>query len=481
MLLTTNNINTKFAAGSPEERDWLREYLSFENTKARYVKSMRGDGRIRMFSAFSNTFPSGFLPLVQKAATEEGMQVQVIDQRKPPCARNATANLGWLYDYQLAAVEAAILKTRGILWMPTGAGKTEILPALTLAMPCRWLFIAHRSTLMMQAAERYEKRTGITAGRCGEGLLQGFDDGFQLVCATFQTLYAGLRKRDLRIIDILDQAQGLIPDEAHVLPSESYWQVAQATPNAYMRIGLSATPLARGDRRSVLTIASLGPVIYRLKPDVLISRGVLAKPKIRMLPVTQTSIKPTWQGVYGECIVRSKPRNQLLVDAAKRAAKPCLVFVKEVKHGKALDAALQKAGVNSAFVWGTHSTEWRKTAVKSLERGAADVLVCSVIFQEGVDIPCLASVVIGSGGKSVIAALQRVGRGMRSDGGKKATFEVFDVKDKGNKWLERHSRDRQTAYLKEGYEVIEESTIGASSPPSSNATTSSQPLPSQVP
>jgi superfamily II DNA or RNA helicase len=234
--------------------------------------------------------------------------------------------------------------------------------------------------------------------------------------------------------------------------------------NAYYRVGMSGTPLARGDRRSLLTIAATGPVIYRIKSEVLIQAGVLSRPKIRLTPVAQTSERPTWQGVYGECIVRSAKRNAAIAAQARRAQKPCLVFVKEIAHGRELEKRLRAAGLTTEFVWGTDSVDERKSAVRRLVHGDTDALVASVIFNEGIDIPELRSVVIASGGKSVIAALQRIGRGMRVQKdaqGKviKDTFEVFDVADKGCKWLERHTRARLRAYASEGYETIVEAAL----------------------
>lgn len=453
MWITVGNLNSLLSQATEDERSWLLEYLSFEDARARFRTRQYGDGRVRMFNLVSNTFPTGFLPLVKKAGADAGFKVEVRDLRQPPCVVDAQADITWLRDYQLACLQAVETKARGILWVPTGGGKTEVAVAAAQRLPCRWLFVVHRATLMHQAAERYELRTGETAGRVGEGVW----DVRRFTCATFQTLYA--RLADPAGLQLLSEAEGLVIDEAHTLPADTFWRVVMKTQNAYYRIGMSGTPLARGDKRSVLTIAALGPVIYRIKPEVLIQAGVLARPKIRMLPVAQLSDKPTWQGVYGECIVRSKPRNRLIVRAAQQASKPCLVFVKEIKHGRLLLDALRAVGVSCEFVWGSDPHERRMAAVKRLERGDIEVLVCSAIFNEGVDIPALSSVVIASGGKSVIAALQRVGRGMRSDGGKKTEFEVWDVADRGNKWLERHTRDRVKAYCGEGYETIVE--VGA--------------------
>ncbi len=61
---------------------------------------------------------------------------------------------------------------------------------------------------------------------------------------------------------------------------------------------------------------------------------------------------------------------------------------------------------------------------------------------------------IANGGRSVIAALQRIGRGMRVTSDKN-TFQVWDVADHGCKLLERHTKARVRAYTSQGYETVE--------------------------
>jgi superfamily II DNA or RNA helicase len=57
-----------------------------------------------------------------------------------------------------------------------------------------------------------------------------------------------------------------------------------------------------------------------------------------------------------------------------------------------------------------------------------------------------------AGGKSVIKALQRLGRGMRVAEGKSG-IAWTDFSDIGHPWLEKHSKARVNAYKTEGYEV----------------------------
>ncbi len=476
MWIQTGNIYSKLVRATPEELEWLRGFLTFAETK--FLGGRRPRNIETCLLNAWNTFPSGLVRTVLDKAKVDKQVVQLIEKRVKPYSPDPDANIAWLRDYQKEAVDICCKRTRGIIWIPTGGGKGEIVCALTRAIPGNWLFVVHRSGLMYDIAKRYDARAqgvypggvetridmddpaeilkghhGLTAGRIGDGQWEPAKPGpGALTCATFQTLSAAMGSE--KMVELVTQVDGVIFDEAHTLPAESFWKVSMALSNAYYRIGLSGTPLARGDKKSVYTIAATGPVIYRIKPEVLIKQGVLARPKIKMVECVQESEKPTWQGVYGECIVRSVARNKLVVDAAKRADKPCLVFVKELKHGKVLVKRLEKEGLSADFVWGNHSQQSRDRSIESLVRGDTDVLVCSVVFQEGVDVPELESVVIAAGGKSVIATLQRIGRGMRSNKGKKKTFEVFDFLDSGNKFLERHAKGRRKAYLKEGHEVM---------------------------
>lgn len=447
MRLEQREINTAIQDASEEEHDFVEQYLTFK-----FVTWPGGQARTQrrcLVNRRAGVFPAGFTAMVKKAAESEGFAVEVID-RSTYITPDPKADLAWLRDYQVEVVDRVVKMKRGILWLPTGSGKTEIAIGLTRALPGRWLFLVHRKTLMHQTAKRYELRTGLKAGRFGDGLTD-YDQPFTV--ATVQSIHKALRERTLGPAFFLADIEGVVFDECHTVASDQALSVLEKIPAGY-RIGMSGTPLARGDNQSLLSVGALGPVIARIKPRVLIDAGVLAYPTITMWPLRQHSTKPTFQGVYGDCIVRSAARNNLLIDIAVRAAKPCLLFVKQINHGRVLARSLGRAGIKCEFSSGKDSQQRREAALSALERSDLDVVVCSVIFQEGIDVPSLASVVIGSGGKSVIAAIQRVGRGMRTDEGRKQTFEVHDIADSGNKWIQNHTRERMKAYKLEGYEVV---------------------------
>jgi superfamily II DNA or RNA helicase len=472
--LRREDLSVYLMRSTPAERKWIHKYLTFKTSS--FVR-VRGRAKhimkaMHLFEVEDDRFPAGLLPLVLKRARELGHTVSVLDGRSAPLPVDPEADLSWLRDYQRKALDAAVRRERGILWMPTGAGKTEVVIGLTRARPGPWMFVVHRKELMHQAAERLllrwrehapadlearERLGELVVGMCGDGrydVLGQDGEGPQFVVSTFQSL----AKANGPTVRNFARARGVIIDECHTLPADTFYKTIMRFENARYRIGVSGTPLARGDKKSIFAIACLGPVVYRIKSEFLIETGVLAKPKIRMVPVVQDITAPTWQGAYGAGIVRSTVRNKAVTKIAKIAKKPALVFVKEIKHGKALLKRLHNAKTNAEFIWGTDSTARRKAAIARLQGGDIDILICSVVFQEGVDIPDLRSVVIACGGKSVIASLQRIGRGMRRAEGK-TTFEVWDILDRGNKWLEAHAKKRSKAYMKEGHNVTIEKGI----------------------
>jgi len=272
---------------------------------------------------------------------------------------------------------------------------------------------SRRTLPLLAQITRPEKRRNVGLVRVDniEVFKQGCDDEFECLCPGGIVYNLEVERTQTYI------AEGRVVHNCHTLPAQSFLQVAMLTRSAYYRVGVSGTPLDRDDNRSIYAVATLGPVIYRIKADTLIDAGVLARPSIRMVHCTQRSDKPTWQGVYGESIVRSSARNNVIVDCAKVAKKPCLLFVKEISHGKQLEKMLLKAGIRCAFTWGNHSTDYRMSRVRDLVRGAIDVLICSVVFQEGLDVPELESVIVGSGGKCLgpdVLVLRYDGRMIRA-------------------------------------------------------------------
>ncbi len=354
------------------------------------------------------------------------------------------------YTFQYDAVMTALHQGRGIIKAPTGAGKTNIAAGVMAVVPSvDWLFVAPSIDLVVQAKKRYEKLTGEEGGQIGDGKW----DIRRCTFATFQTLNKRIQQRDPEAMALRLIIKGLIVDECHTLPANTFFPTAMFFNKAHVRLGISATPLDRGDRRSVFAVAALGPVCWSISTADLVERGVLSKAHVRMLEVHQVpAMAKTWRGEYGKNVVRSSKRNTAILRLASSCKKPALLFVNQVDHGKAILQKLVRSGITAELVWGDKSVGERQAALKRLDLRVNDVLVSSPVFNQGIDAPEIRTIINAAAGQSVINTLQRMGRGSRRAVGK-ADYDLWDIYDYDDHTLEKWSRARKRAYEREGHDV----------------------------
>jgi superfamily II DNA or RNA helicase len=460
------------------ELNWLDGFLSMPDESARYRRGGDAEARKPLLNALTQQFPTGLLGMVQTEAAAAGWTVELLDQRKAPCGPDPNADIEWLAPYQEEALERAAVAGRGVVWCPTGAGKGEIMVALAMLYTgCPGAIFVPTKSLLEEIASRYELRSGEKVGRIGDGEWSIE----RVTVATFQSVHSALKRGDKKARAWVESLGWFQCDEVHAVASNTFFSVTMACTNAYYCWGYSATPFARGDRRGLLAIAAIGPVVYRIKQEELVAMGAIARGKVQLarhiLDVdTVESAGGKYGEVYDSLIAKDSARHALVVRVVKQVPKPAFVFVRLVEHGKALERMLLASGVSCEFVWGQKNAKVREAAVRRLEHGDIDVIVCNVVFQAGVNVPTLASVVNAGSGKSDIATLQQIGRGSRrrdrTGSVVKDEFTVVDIVDqncgcKGKKagatkyghsacaWLEKHARARRRAYLAEGYSVEE--------------------------
>jgi superfamily II DNA or RNA helicase len=461
-----SNVWARVIDANALEVAWLDEYTSCEYRAWTTSPNWSPDRRYHMFERATGLFPAGFVKLVRSAARRDGVELGLEDQRACPAKPELDESLiGWLYDYQKAAVWDACHKGgRGLIKVPTGGGKTELFIALTRVLPCEWLFVVHRTDLVGQAARRFALRTGERVGTWEKGRWQRGTSN--VTVSTFQALHHARRKRNPRLKEFFDAVEAVNVDEVHAQPADSFYGVALDLRNAYYRIGMSGTPLDRSDKENLRTIGAMGPLLYEVPYQLLVDRGVLSQSRVTMVRYKHPPVRngATWREVYRDLIVHNRERNEVLADVALEAAKPCLMFVEELKHGSNLQELMEARGLKVDFAHGDHWLSARQRKIQELVDGQTDVLLTTVIFQEGIDIPSLQSVVVATGKSSVVAALQRIGRGMRATTSK-STFDVWDILDRGHRWLTTHATGRKEAYEAAGHDPQEKTSGETQKPP----------------
>ena len=176
-------------------------------------QSNQWDGKISLFKKKTLSFPAGLLDKVASSLTKNNVLFTVVEKRTNPKKKNlCKVDLGEhsFRDYQQKAIETIKTKTRGILAMCTGAGKTKtscgIISELSV-YPV--IFIVPSVQLLYQTADEF--RTSLKSddenfliGELGGGKCNIEKNGINV--ATYQTLLTAYDKKysesSKKIVDI---------------------------------------------------------------------------------------------------------------------------------------------------------------------------------------------------------------------------------------------------------------------------------------
>ena len=421
-----------------------------------YEKTQSGYGKMRseirsVYDRRKKYFQLGLLKEVVSHLRKKGVGYSISDCRNlpriDPSGRSYDLPGVNLYDFQVGAIEAFLERKRGVIQLPTGAGKTLVAKGITKYLNVPTLFLTHRLNLVTQTARRFQNRLPEYKGQFG--IITGKENSPNFITfATVQTLHSEL-KRNPGVRKLLEKFELLIVDEAHRIKSAQFVEVANACRNAYCRCALTATPNMRGDDVERFNLqGAFGDVVYRVTASDLIARGLLARPYFKFL---ETGVDPStmyrfknYRDIYENGIVNCHARNLKVVGSTEKlieAGHTVLVVVLETKHGEILKTMFSKIGIQAAFCSGTTSAEDREHELEKLEKGKSKILICSTIFDEGIDISGISAIVLAGGGKSAPMLFQRIGRAIRRKEEENKAI-IIDFIDRQHSILERHSQCR---------------------------------------
>jgi superfamily II DNA or RNA helicase len=356
--------------------------------------------------------------------------------------------------YQMEAAWIAVNQRRGVIKLPTGAGKTVVSVIIIRTIGKRTLFLTHKKDIFHQTYDRFVKEFGKNrVGRIGDGIKE-YDREITIgMVQTLVKLGSKNKKRVLAPVDVF------IGDEIHHAGAKT-WARTIAQCKAMYRLGLTATPF---DGPKAMSLeAATGPVIYTAPVHKLAAKGYLSLPEIVMTRLTKPEINPRfdYHQAFRAGIIENSRRNKRIIAICQRLVKnrrgPVLVFSTTLDHLESLMEMAAEKRMNFNILTGADSSKERTRVTNQMKRGKLDVLFVSTIFDEGVDIPNVGSIVMAAVGKNKNKLIQRLGRGMRVAKNKNK-FLVVDFWDDTCKYLLAHSTRRKNIYKKEGYAV----TVGS--------------------
>ena len=299
--------------------------------------------------------------------------------------------------------------TKGLVVLATGLGKTW-LSAFDSANFDRILFVAHREEILNQALETFRKI------RPGEylGTYHGTErhPSAKTVFASVQTLS---RKSHLERFTPGD-FDYIVIDEFHHASAATYRRLIQYFRPKFL-LGLTATP-ERSDGSDLLDLCD-GNLIYRCDLAEGIRRELLCPFSYYGVPDEVDYSNIPWRSARFDeeeltkaVATRSRARNAL-EQLEARGGKRTVAFCVSQRHADFMAGFLKDNGKRAVAVHSGAASAPRTESLRKLQAGELDVVCAVDMFNEGVDLPELDTVMMLRPTGSKILWLQQFGRGLR--------------------------------------------------------------------
>jgi superfamily II DNA or RNA helicase len=461
----------------------LCSYQKVSDRAKKYSKACQNgwDGRVTLFNKFNGSLPTGLVPKIVRWLKDEGYEVE-LEKALPQTSESGKLQnihpMSTLRPYQVEAIERMIRNKRGILQLPTGAGKTETAVGAVGVLKRSTIFFVHTKELVAQTKERFQRYyPAIKIGTIGDGVI----DPGPITIASIQTVSSWLmapkepqhkpketstefqarfaeyeqKLQDWMVLNeraltFLAKFPVAIFDECHHLAAETFFICAQACTGAEYLFAMSATPW-RDDNADLLIEAGSGKVIYALSLSDVVEMGYLLPAEIHIhdyQPLPPMDLSDVYAEQYKICITENEGRNEKIAEVAAMEhaqGHSILILCRELAHIDRLSKGLHGKGIPHDTVHARKKD--RDRVLERFRQGQCRVLIGSTIFDEGVDIPAVDVVVMAGAGRSRVKAYQRIGRALRPYPGKTKAI-IHDFRDTVKPFY-YHFLDRMKIYKAE--------------------------------
>ncbi|MFC4022317.1 DEAD/DEAH box helicase family protein [Oceanobacillus longus] len=307
---------------------------------------------------------------------------------------------------------------KAMVVMATGLGKTY-LAAFFAQRFNKILFIAHREEILKQAKKSFEQ----VLEKSG-GLYYGLekDANHDMLFASIFTLsiQEQLHQFDPENFDLV------IVDEFHHAAAKSYQKVIEYFQPRFL-LGLTATP-ERTDGQDVFAICD-GNVAYEIEA---IQHGWLT-------PFNYYGVKDNIDYSQIKWLGKQYDQHELIIQQLQdERAKQIydkwneykqtrtLAFTSSIQQAEFLSGYFNEQGVRSITVTSATKDISRSEAIRMLETNEIDIIFTVDLFNEGVDIPSVDTLLFARPTESLVVFTQQIGRGLRKYAGKE-TCVIIDL------------------------------------------------------
>lgn len=311
-------------------------------------------------------------------------------------------------------------ENKALVIAATGTGKTYMSAFDVMQYkPKTMLFIVHREEILKKAKETFEKllkgrsvKTGLFTGNAK-------DRDANYLFATIQTMNRYYEDFHKNYFDYI------IIDEAHHGASDSYLNVLGHFEPKFT-LGMTATP-ERCDSLSVFELFDNNVALEvrlheALDEDLVIPFHYFGVTDIEGVDLEDVNLDDKSQLAQRLMINR---RVDFIIEKMNFYGhdgnfRKLLGFCVNIEHAKYMAEEFNKRGINSVALCGDDTVAKRDEYIKRLESDKDDLQAIFTvdIFNEGVDIPSVNTVLMLRPTNSPIIFIQQLGRGLRKSGSK---------------------------------------------------------------
>lgn len=297
----------------------------------------------------------------------------------------------------------------GLVVLATGLGKT-FLAAFDSQPAARVLFVAHREEILTQAmaafrAARPKARLGRFSG--GEK-----DFGADVLFASIQTLS---RTQHLNRF-APDAFDYIVVDEFHHAAATTYRRIIDHFTPQFL-LGLTATP-DRSDGGDLLGLCEEN-LVYECDLWSGIDRELLSPFKYFGVPDPVEYAQIPWrsgkfdEAALTEAVATQARAENALDQLARRGGKKAIGFCVSRRHADFMAEFSLTRGLRAVAVHSGETSAPRTSALEALENGDLDIVYAVDMFNEGVDVPSIDTVLMLRPTESPVIWMQQLGRGLR--------------------------------------------------------------------
>ncbi len=335
---------------------------------------------------------------------------------------------------------------RNLVVAATGTGKT-VISALDYKRfrkqnpdkPCRVLFVAHREEILAQSI--YTFRAVLKDANFGEMFVGKYKpDSIDNLFISIQTF----NSQDFTEKTTADFYDYIIVDEFHHAAAPTYQKLLEYYKPKIL-LGLTATP-ERMDGKNILSYFN-NRIAAEIRLPEAIDRKLLCP--FQYFGVTDTvdldSLKWTVGGydkgelskIYTFSGMAANRRADLIINSLLKYvtdidAVKGLGFCVSIEHAEFMSSYFNGRGIPSIYLTGASPDEERKSAKEKLVNGEVTFIFVVDIYNEGVDIPEVNTVLFLRPTESLTVFLQQLGRGLRLSEDKEC-LTVLDFIGQANK------------------------------------------------